>query len=79
MSSAGCRASDVDRSSGASIAGGMSPQYWSEPAVEPVHSFDRGVLDILDTAPRSAWFDQFGLVEAVDRLRERVDAPIAVK
>ena len=40
--------------------------------VEPVDPMQGGKFDILDTAPRVAAMDHFGLVEAVDRLGERV-------
>ena len=44
--------------------------------VEPVdvgHGFE---LDVVDAAPGSLPVDQFPLVETVERLRQRVDAPI---
>lgn len=40
--------------------------------VEPVDPFQGCDLDLLEIAPGAAGFDQFGLVEAVDRLRESV-------
>ena len=36
--------------------------------VEPVDLFERGVLDGLEAAPRSAPVDHLGLVQAVDGL-----------
>ena len=44
-----------------------------EPAVvEPVDPFGGRVFDVVDGLPRFARFDQFGLVQAVDRLGESV-------
>ena len=40
--------------------------------VEPVDPFGGGQFDFLDGAPRLPRLDQLGLVEAVDRLRQRV-------
>ena len=40
--------------------------------VEPVDPFGSGVFDLVDGAPGLAWFDQLGLVQAVDRFGERV-------
>ena len=40
--------------------------------VEPVDPFGGGDLEVVETFPRPAGFDQLGLVEAVDRLGERV-------
>jgi len=44
-----------------------------QPAVvEPVDPLGGRVLDVIDGLPRLAWLDQFGLVQAVDRLGESV-------
>ena len=40
--------------------------------VEPVNPCGGGHLDVLGGAPRLAGFDQFGLVQTVDRLGQRV-------
>ena len=40
--------------------------------VEPVDPLGGGVFDLVDGAPGLAWFDQLGLVEAVDGLGESV-------
>ena len=40
--------------------------------VEPVDPFGGGELDEVKGAPGAAWFDQLGLVEPVDRLREGI-------
>ena len=40
--------------------------------VEPVDPPGGGVFDLLDGAPGLAWFDQFGLVQAVDGFGQRV-------
>jgi hypothetical protein len=50
--------------------------------VVPVHPLQGGQLDLLDGLPwalagRSA--DQLGLVVAVDRFSQRIDAPMVVK
>jgi hypothetical protein len=45
--------------------------------VEPVDPFEGGDLDVLDGPPGPAWLDQFGLVEAVDRLGEGVVVAVA--
>jgi len=42
------------------------------PVVEPVHPFQRGVLDGLEGPPRATPVDHLGLVEAVDRLGQGV-------
>src|SRR5262245_18100096 len=39
---------------------------------KPVHPFGGGQFDLLDGAPWLAGLDQFGLVQAVDRLGQRV-------
>ena len=45
--------------------------------VEPVDPFERREFEVIEPAPRSLAPDEFGLVEAVHRLGERVvDAPI---
>ncbi|MCU1700464.1 MAG: hypothetical protein JWR34_6527, partial [Mycobacterium sp.] len=45
--------------------------------VEPVDPFEGGDLDVLDGPPGPAWLDQFGLVEAIDRLGEGVVVAVA--
>ena len=45
--------------------------------VEPVDPFQGGDLDVVGGAPRPSRFDQFGLVEAVDRLGQRVVVAVA--
>ena len=45
--------------------------------IEPVDPFERGELDVLEAPPRPTPVDHFGLVEAVDRLGERVVIQIA--
>ena len=40
--------------------------------VEPVDPFGGGQLDVIDVVPGSLLLDQLGLVEAVDRLGQRV-------
>ena len=40
--------------------------------IEPVHPFERGELDVFDAPPGAASADDLGLVEAIDRLSERV-------
>jgi hypothetical protein len=40
--------------------------------VEPVDPFGGGQLEFLDRAPGLAWFDQFGLVQAVDGLGQGI-------
>ena len=62
-----------------SVVGGLEFDGWDVAAVlveaavvEPVDPFGGGELDLLDGPPGLAGFDQFGLVEAVDRLGERV-------
>jgi hypothetical protein len=50
--------------------------------VVPVHPAERRELDFFDGLPRAGAgraADQLGLVVAVDRLSQRVDAPIVVK
>ena len=42
------------------------------------HVFEGRELDLLNGPPRLLLADQFGLVEVVDRLGYRVDAPIFV-
>ncbi len=44
-----------------------------EPSVvKPIDPLGSGVLDLIDGAPRTPMFDHLGLVQAVDRLRERI-------
>jgi hypothetical protein len=45
--------------------------------VPPLHPLEGGQLDLLSGAPGAARADQFGLVQPVDRLVERVDAPMS--
>jgi hypothetical protein len=45
--------------------------------VEPVHPFEGRELDGLEVAPRSASMDDLSLVEAVDRLGQRVVVRVA--
>ena len=40
--------------------------------LEPVDPFGGGVLHVIDGPPRAPMFDHLGLVQAVDRLRERI-------
>ena len=47
------------------------------PVVEPIHPFEGGELDRLERSPRSTPLDDFGLVEAIDRLGQRVVVAIA--
>ena len=46
--------------------------------IVPVHPAERGEFDVVDAAPGppGGAADQLGLVEAVDRLGQGVDAPI---
>ena len=44
--------------------------------VEPVDPFGGGELDVVDVAPGASSLDQLGLVEAVDRFGQGVDASI---
>ena len=46
-------------------------------SVEPVDPFESGVLDGFETAPWATPVDEFGLVEAVDRLGEGVVVAVA--
>jgi hypothetical protein len=51
----------------------MSPQYLVEASVvEPVDPLGGGVLDLVEGLPWAAGLDQFGFVEAVDRLGQGV-------
>ena len=52
---------------GAVAEGGVQP-----PGVVPVDPLSGGQLYLLDGPPRLAWFDQLGLVEAVDGFGQRV-------
>ena len=61
------------------VVGGLEFGRWDVAAVfveasvvEPVDPFQGGDLDVVGGAPRSLRFDQFGLVEAVDRLGQGV-------
>ena len=49
------------------------------PVVPPVHPLRRGQLHVLEGPPGALAVDDLGLVQAVDRLGESVDAPIVVK
>ena len=44
--------------------------------VEPVHPRQRGELDVIESSPRAFRVDELPLVEPVERLGHRVDAPI---
>ena len=62
-----------------SVVGGLEFDRWDVAAVlveaaviEPVDPAGGGQLDVLNAAPGLAGFDQFGLVQAVDRLGQRV-------
>ncbi len=57
------------------VVGGFQLCWWDVAAVlveasvvEPVDPFQGVDLDVVGGAPRTAWFDQLGLVEPVDRL-----------
>jgi hypothetical protein len=55
-------------------------EFAVQPAVvEPVDVGERLELDVVETAPGPAAVDELPLIEPVERLRERVDAPIDVK
>ena len=47
--------------------------------VEPVEVVERGPFDVLDVAPRSLAMDELGLVEAVERLGERIIVTVALR
>lgn len=47
--------------------------------VEPVDPLRRGQLDVLDGAPGLTWFDQLGLVQAVDRFGQGIVVGAAAK
>ena len=49
------------------------------PKVEPVDLLGDGDLGVVDVHPGSAVADELGFEQAVERLGECVDAPIAVK
>jgi hypothetical protein len=62
-----------------SVVGGLEFGGWDVAAVlvqaavdEPVDPLRGGDLDVVDGLPRPARLDQFGLVQAVDRLGEGV-------
>jgi hypothetical protein len=62
-----------------SVVAGLELGGWNVAAVlveaavvEPVDPLGGGDLDLVDGLPGSSWFDQFGLVETVDRLSEGV-------
>ena len=57
----------------------VSDGFEQAAVVEPIDPLQGGELHGLEAAPRPASADDFGLVEAVDRLGERVEAPIFVK
>ena len=61
--------------------GGWDITDWFKqpPVIEPVDPFECGHLDSRQIAPRPALMNHFRLVEAVDRLGQRVDAPMSVK
>jgi hypothetical protein len=45
--------------------------------IEPVHPLEGREFDVLQAAPGAAPTDDLGLVQAVDRLSEGVDAPMS--
>ena len=47
--------------------------------VEPVYPLEGCELDSLEIAPRPSSVNDLGFVEAIDRLSQRVDAPMSVK
>ena len=62
-----------------SVVGRLQFDGWDVPAVlieavvvEPVDPFGGGEFDLLDGPPGLAWFDQLGLVQAVDRFGQGV-------
>ena len=64
---------------GFTVVGGLQfcwrdvPAVLVEPSViEPVDPFGGGVVHLIDGPPRAPMFDHLGLVQAVDRLRERI-------
>jgi hypothetical protein len=57
----------------------VADRFEQAPVAEPVHPFQGGGFDGLQAAPWPAAADHFGLVEAIDRLGQGVDAPIKVK
>jgi hypothetical protein len=61
------------------VVGGLHLDRWDVAAVfvetvavEPVDPPGRGVFDLVDGPPRLTWFDQLGLVQAVDGFGECV-------
>ena len=50
----------------------VSDGFEKAPVVEPVHVFEGGVLDLVEVLPRSAFVDEFCLVQANDRFGEGV-------
>ena len=61
------------------VVGGLHLDRWDIAAVlveavviEPADPPGRGVFDLLDGPPGLAWFDQFGLVQAVDALSQGI-------
>ena len=66
-----------------SIVGALELGWWDVAeggvealGVEPVNPLQSRQFHVVDGSPWSSPADQLGLVEPVDRLRERVDAPI---
>jgi hypothetical protein len=64
---------------GLSLIGPLQFDGWDVPAVlveaavvEPVDPFRGGQFDCFNGPPGLAWFDQLGLIQAVDRLGQRV-------
>ncbi len=55
----------------------VSDRLQDATVVEPVDPFKGGVLDVVESVPRSLSVDDFGLVEAVDRLRHCVVVAVA--
>ena len=50
----------------------VSDGFEKPPVVEPVHVFEGGVLDLVEVLPRSAFVDEFCLVQADDGFGEGV-------
>ena len=45
--------------------------------IEPVHPLERGVFHRFEVVPGPSMIDEFSLVQAVDRFRQRIDAPMS--
>lgn len=46
----------------------IADEFQQPPVVEPIHPFERGILDGFERAPWPAPVDHLGLVKAIDRL-----------